>query len=294
MVCCFLAACQSESKTSEKEVLTMATNATFPPYEFYEGDKIVGIDAEIAEAIAGKLDMTLDIQDTEFGSIIAGVQSGKYDMGMAGMTVTEERLQSVNFSTSYATGIQSVIVKEGSDIASIDDIEGHKVGVQQDTTGHIYAADTPENGGYGEDAVIPYKTGAEAVQALVTDKVQCVIIDNEPAKSFVAANEGLKILDATWVEEEYAIAIAKENTDLLEKINGALRELTADGTIPAIIEKYIPTETEEVAEEVVEEAAEEVAEEVAEEAAEEVAEEVAEEATEEVVAEETAEEVVAE
>lgn len=293
MVCFAFAAC---GEKKDDNVLTMATEATFPPYEYMEGDKFVGIDVEIAGAVAEKLGMELEIVTVDFGAIIGGVQTGKYDMGMAGMTVTEERKQNVNFSDTYAMGVQVVIVREDGPVQSLDDMaaEGILVGVQQDTTGHIYAADTPENGGYGEDAVIPYKTGAEAVQALVTDKVQCVIIDNEPAKSFVAANEGLKILDATWVEEEYAIAIAKENTDLLEKINGALRELTADGTIPAIIEKYIPTETEEVAEEVVEEVAEEAAEEAAEEVAEEVAEEAAEEATEEVVAEETAEEVVAE
>ncbi len=222
----------------------MATNAAFPPYEYKEGDTFLGIDVEIADAIAKELGMTLEIADVEFGSIVGGVQTGKYDMGMAGMTVTEERKQSVNFSNTYAKGIQVVIVKEDGAVQSIDDMEaeGVKIGVQQDTTGHIYASDTPENGGYGEDAVIPYKTGADAVQALITDKVQCVIIDNEPAKAFVAANEGLKILDATWVEEDYAIAIAKENEELLTKINDALVKLTDDGTIPAIIEKYIPAE----------------------------------------------------
>ena len=175
-------ACSGDDNT-----LTMATNASFPPYEYYDGEKVVGIDAEIAQKIAEKLGMTLEIVDTEFGSIIGGVQSGKYDIGMAGMTVTDERLESVNFSTSYATGIQVVIVKKGGEVASIDDLEkdGIKIGVQQDTTGHIYASDTPENGGYGEDAVISYKTGNDAVQALISGKVQAVIIDNEPAKSFV-------------------------------------------------------------------------------------------------------------
>ena len=233
------------SDTTEKATLVMATNAAFPPYEFKEGDSFAGIDVEIAGKIAEKLGMTLEIKDVEFGSIVGGVQTGKFDIGMAGMTVTDERLKSVNFSDSYATGIQVVIVKADSAIKSLDDLKGDgsmKFGVQQDTTGDIYASDTVENGGYGKDNVVRYKTGADAVQALKTGKVDAVIIDNEPAKSFVSANEGLSILDGSWVEENYAIAIAKENTELLEKVNNALKELTADGTVKSIIDKYIPAE----------------------------------------------------
>ena len=241
MLTCF-AGCSTEDNK-----LVMATNANFPPYEYKEGDEFAGIDIEIAGKIAEKLGLELEIADVEFGSIIGGVQSGKYNIGMAGMTVTDERKQSVNFSDTYATGIQSVIVKEGSDVKTVDDITamveaGGKIGVQQDTTGDIYASDTVENGGYGEDNVIRYKNGADAVQALVTGKVGCVIIDNEPAKSFVAANEGLKILDTEFAVEDYAIAIAKENTELLDEINKALSELKADGTIDEIVKKYIPAE----------------------------------------------------
>jgi len=232
MVCC-LAGCGNKNDN----VLTMATNATFPPYEFYEGETIVGIDAEIAAKIAEKLGMTLEIQDTEFGSIIAGVQTGKYDIGMAGMTVTEERLQSVNFSTTYATGVQAIVVPEGSDIKSVDDLEGHKIGVQQDTTGHIYASDD-----YGDENVTPFNKGTDAVAALVSGKVDCVIIDNEPAKSYVSANTGLTILDTEYVTEDYAVCVAKENTELLDKINTALDELIADGTVKSIIDKYISAE----------------------------------------------------
>ncbi|MDO4744759.1 MAG: ABC transporter substrate-binding protein [Clostridia bacterium] len=224
-------------KPAEVEKLTMATNATFPPYEFYEGEKIVGIDAEIADAIAKKIGMELEIVDTEFGSIITGVQSGKYDIGMAGMTVTEERKLSVNFTDTYATGIQSIIVKTGSEIKTIEDLAGKKIGVQQDTTGHIYAADE-----YGDEMVIPFNKGTDAVAALVSGKVDCVIIDNQPAISFVAANEGLSILDTEYAVEDYAICIAKENTELLEKVNGALKELIADGTVKTIIDKYISAE----------------------------------------------------
>ncbi len=236
---------QFTSMTATEGVLVMATNAAFPPYEFVEGGAFAGIDVEIAGKIAEKLGMTLEIKDVEFGSIIGGVQTGKFDMGMAGMTVTDERLESVNFSTTYATGIQVVIVAEDSAIKSLDDLKGDgsmKFGVQQDTTGDIYASDTAENGGYGADNVIRYKTGADAVQALKSGKVDAVIIDNEPAKSFVAANDGLKILDAEWAVEDYAICIAKENTKLLNAVNKALAELKADGTIDAIVAKYIPAE----------------------------------------------------
>ena len=203
----------------------------------YEGEKIVGIDAEIAALIAEKLDMELEIVDVAFDSIIPGVQSGKYDMGMAGLTVDEKRLEKVNFSTSYATGIQAIIVKEGSDIKTVDDLAGKKIGVQTSTTGDIYAT-----GDYGEEAITRYDNGAVAVQALIADKVDCVIIDNEPAKSYVKANEGLKVLDTEYTVEDYAICFAKEDTELKDKVDGALKELIADGSVKEVIEKYIPAE----------------------------------------------------
>lgn len=260
-LCVSVASCNKDDN-----VLVMATNAAFPPYEYVEGGKFVGIDVEIATAIAEKLGMELQIEDVEFGSIIGGVVEGKYDMGMAGMTVTDERLKSVNFSETYATGVQVIIVKDGSSIASLDDIfefnaDGDpvalknpdlKVAVQQDTTGDIYSSsdisgwgfcDVEEDGTVTTDRVVRYKTGAEAIEALKTDKVDMVIIDNEPAKSYVAANEGIHILegDNEYAIEDYAICIAKENTELLEKINNALKELKADGTIDRIVAKYIKT-----------------------------------------------------
>ncbi len=239
MVVTCLAGCGAKKDDSK---LVMATNAAFPPYEYMEGDEFKGIDIELAEKLAEKLGKELVIENVEFGSIVTGVQTGKYDVGIAGMTVTDERKEKVNFSESYATGIQVVIVKEDSAIKTLDDLGGADVmiGVQQDTTGHIYAADTVENGGYGEDHVNAYLSGADAVNALVSDKVDAVIIDNEPAKSFVAANKGLKILDAEWAVEDYAIAINKEDTKLLEDINKAIAEMKADGTLKSIIETYIP------------------------------------------------------
>lgn len=224
----------SAAAPTQVTTLSMATNAAFPPYEFMEGNEYAGIDIEIAQAIADSMGAELVINDVEFGSIIGGVQSGKYDMGIAGMTVTDERLQSVNFSDTYATGIQVIIVKEGSAIASVDDLANAMIGVQMDTTGDIYCCDD-----FGDDHVTEFKTGADAVQALITDKVDCVVIDNEPAKSFVAANEGLKILETEYTVEDYAICVAKENTDLLNKINAALQDLKASGKLDEIISKYI-------------------------------------------------------
>ena len=222
----------------EVKVLTMGTNAAFPPYEFVdENNKVAGIDAEIAAAVAEKLGMELEIKDMAFDSLITAVSSGSIDVVLAGMTVTPEREESVNFSDSYATGIQVVIVKEDSPIATIDDLADKKIGVQTGTTGDIYCA-----GDYGEDAVARYDNGALAVAALQNGQVDCVVIDNEPAKAFVAANEGLKILDTEYITENYAAAIAKENTELLEKFNAALAELKAEGKLDEIIAKYIKAE----------------------------------------------------
>ena len=233
---------------AEKPELHMGTNANFPPYEYHEYvddvDTIVGIDAEIAQAVCDYLGYTLVIDDMEFGAIITAVQTGKIDFGMAGMTVTDERKESVNFSDTYATGIQVIIVKEGSAITTADDLfaEGanYIIGVQESTTGDLYCTWDIEDEGLG--TVDRYKNGADAVQALLTGKVDCVVIDNEPAKAFVGANEGLLILETASAVEAYAIASAKENAELLEKVNGALAALTEDGTIPAIIAKYIPAE----------------------------------------------------
>ncbi len=236
--------------------LVMATNAAFPPYEYKEGDGFAGIDVEIAQLIAEKLGMELVIEDVEFGSIVTGVQSGKYDIGMAGLTITDERLTQVNFSTSYATAVQVMIVKNDSPITSIDDcfnydadgnpvslkIENIKIGVQENTTGDIYSSDEVAKWGFGESNVTRYKTGPDAVAALIKGDIDVVIIDNEPAKSFVAANEGIKILETEYAFENYAIAIAKEDEQLLADVNKALAELTESGEVANIINKYIPAE----------------------------------------------------
>ena len=226
------------SAETEKPVLKMGTNAYFQPYEFYDGEKIVGIDAEIAAAIAEKLGMTLEIVDMEFDSILTAVNEGSVDFGMAGMTITEDRLLEVDFSISYANGVQAIIVPEGSAITSVDDLyaEGasYKVGVQLGTTGDIYATDD-----FGSENVTTFSNGNEAILALIGGSVDCVIIDNEPAKALVASNTGLKILETEYANEDYAICVKKGNSDLLAKIDAAIMELTEDGTIDAIVAKYI-------------------------------------------------------
>ena len=218
--------------------LVMATNAEFPPYEYHDGDAIVGIDAEIAKAIADELGMELEIEDIAFDSIIPEIVSGKADMGLAGMTVTEDRMQSVDFSDTYAKASQKIIVTEDSEIASPDDLKGVIVGVQLGTTGDIYVSDLEADG----TTVERYSKGFEAVQALSQGKIDAVVIDGEPAKTFVAETEGLKILEESFTDEEYAIAVKKGNTELLEKINGALKTLKDNGTLDEIVAKYIKAE----------------------------------------------------
>ena len=227
----------AQVKTVKEGVLTMATNATFPPYEYYEGNEIIGIDVDIADAIAKKLGLELKIEDMEFNSIIIAVTQGKADIGLAGMTVMEERLDEVNFSDSYATGIQAIIVAKDSDIQGVDDLKGKKIGVQLMTTGDIYATDD-----FGKENVEAYNKGADAVMALKQGKVDAVIIDNQPALAFVRETEGLKVLDTQYKVEDYAAALSKDNEGLLTAVNGALAELEQDGTLQSIIEKYIVTE----------------------------------------------------
>ena len=228
--------------TVEAGKLIMSTNAAFPPYEMVADDgSFEGIDVEIAGAIAEKLGLELVVDDMDFDAALLAVQEGKSDIVMAGVSVTEDRLLVMNCSDSYATGVQVVIVKEGSDV-TMDNLGEMMIGCQRGTTGYIYASSSPEDGGYGEDHVTVFDNGASAVQALMNGQVDCVIIDSAPAAEFVAANPGLTLLDGNWVEEAYAIGLNKADTALLEAINSALAELTADGTVQSIIDKYISAE----------------------------------------------------
>ena len=218
--------------------LIMVTNAEFPPYEYHEGGDIVGIDADIARAIADELGMELEIEDIAFDSIIPELTSGKADFAMAGMTVSEARKQSVDFSNTYAKASQKVIVKSDSDIATPDDLKGKIVGVQLGTTGDLYVSDLEVDG----TTVERYNKGFEAVQALSQGKIDAVVIDGEPAKVFVEQTEGLKILDESFTDEEYAVAVKKGNAELLDKINGALKKLDESGKLDEIVAKYIKAE----------------------------------------------------
>lgn len=237
-----LAACGGKTGlTVEEGKLHMSTNAEFPPYEMVTNDGgFEGIDVEIAGLIAEKLGLELVVDDMGFTAALEAVQNGKSDIAMAGITVNEERLANMDFTSSYATGIQVVIVPEDSPIASVDDLaDAELIGTQEGTTGYIYCSDTVENGGYGEEHVVAYETGAVAIQALLTGKVDCVVIDNQPAQEYVKANPGLKILDTEFAVEDYAIAVKKGSGELLEQVNQALQELIADGSVQAVVDKYI-------------------------------------------------------
>ena len=228
----------AELSTVEPGKLIMSTNAAFPPYEMTtDSGEFEGIDIETAQAIADKLGLELQIDDMDFDAALLAVQQGKSDMVMAGVTVTDERQNVMDFTDSYATGIQSIIVKEDSDIASVDDLAGKKIGTQRGTTGYLYCSDD-----FGDENVVAYDDGLTAVQMLNNGQVDCVVIDNAPAKEFIAANPGLKLLDTAYVEESYAIGIGKGNTELKDAINTALEELKADGTLQAIVDKYITAE----------------------------------------------------
>ena len=239
---CGSSAADNQLGLVESGKLIMSTNAAFPPYEMTtDAGGFEGIDVEIAEAIAQKLGLELVIDDMDFDSALLAVQQGKSDIVMAGVSVTDDRKLVMDFSESYATGIQVVIVKEGSDV-TMDNLGEKMIGCQRGTTGYIYASDTPENGGYGEDHVTAFDNGASAVKALVNGQVDCVIIDSAPANEYVKANPGLTLLEGNWVEEDYAIGMNKGNTALKEAVNQALEELTADGTVQSIIDKYITAE----------------------------------------------------
>ena len=242
------AAATDSTDTADGGVLRMGTNATFPPYEFTdENGEVAGIDAEIAAAVAEKLGMELDITDMAFESLIPALQAGTIDIVLAGMTVDPERADQVNFTDSYATGVQAVIVPENSDIAPVEqedgslavDLTGKTIGVQTGTTGDLYCTDD-----YGQENVKQFDNGPLAVAALVNGQIDCVVIDQEPAKNYVAANEGLKILDTAYANEDYAAAISKDNTELLEQVNAAMQELKDDGTLQSIIDKYITADGE--------------------------------------------------
>ena len=225
--------------TVEHGKLIMSTNAQFPPYEMTDDNGgFLGIDVEIAQTIAYELGLELVIEDMDFDAALLSVQNGKSDIVMAGVSVTDDRLAVMDFTQSYATGVQVVIVRDGSDV-TMENLGEKIIGTQRGTTGYLYASSSPEEGGYGEDHVVAYDTGATAVQALLNGQVDCVIIDNAPAQNYVNNNPGLYILEGDWVNEDYAIGVAKGNGELLDAINGVLDQMRAENVIQEIIDSYI-------------------------------------------------------
>ncbi len=245
-----------EFTTIEEGKLIMSTNAQFPPYEMvadegkgFAGMDFTGIDVEIAWYLAQAVGLELVIDDMEFPSALIAVQDNKSDMMLAGLTYNEERDEVMDFSTSYATGVQVVIVPEDSEIESVDDLaNAEMIGTQSGTTGYIYCSDTPENGGYGEDHVTAYDNGATAVQALLNGQIDAVVIDDGPAKEYVAANPGLKILDTAYVTEDYCLAVDQDNTDLLEALNTVIETMIDEGLVAEIVSHYVSADEAEAAE----------------------------------------------
>lgn len=223
--------------TSNDDTIHVATNAYFKPYEYYDGDEIKGIDIDIVTEIGRRLNKEIIIDDMDFDVILPAVTSGKCEMAAAAMTVTDERKHIVNFTDSYTTSVQKIIVHKDSDINNIDDLVNKQIGVQAGTTGCLYAKDD-----FGQSNVQEYNKLYELVKALNNNKIDAIIIDEEPAKSALNDNNNIKILDTSYAEEEYAIAIAKDNTELYQMINVTLQEMKNDGTIDNIISKYITAE----------------------------------------------------
>lgn len=230
-----LSGCSSTaSDTTEKKVIKMGTNAAFPPFEYYEENKIVGFDVELAEMIADKLGMELVVEDMEFNTLLGAVSNNMIDFVGAGMTVDEERAKQVDFSQGYFNSKQMVIVQSSNDeIVDTDGLNGKKIGVQLGTTSDKFAEL------YIEDAEITrFDKAALAVADLKNGKVDAVIVDAEPAKELTKGQDDLKVLESPFVEEEYALAVKKGNTDLLEKINTALDEIKASGEYDKLYSKY--------------------------------------------------------
>lgn len=212
--------------------LVMVTEATFPPYEFREGGKIVGIDVDLMKAVAKKTGRELVVEDMSFDSVIAAVQAGKADVAASGITVTDERKRQVGFSHPYVTAQQVVIVPKDSEIRGSADLKGKRIGVQHGTTGDLYVTKNirePER----------FPNGSLAVAALDAGKLDAVVLDGEPSKVHVALHENLVILDEPLTTEEYAIAVNRKNTALLEEINAVIDELRENGGLERIKAKYV-------------------------------------------------------
>ncbi|MBE7013948.1 MAG: transporter substrate-binding domain-containing protein [Ruminococcaceae bacterium] len=217
---------------SETDKLTMATNAEFPPFEYIENGEIVGADVDIAKAIAEKLGKELEITNIDFDAALTGAATGKYDMAVAGITANDERRENMNFSVDYYTASQAIIVKADSTIAVSKDLEGKTISCQEGTTGEQFLLDN-------NYAIQSFKTGAEAITALTSGKVDAVVIDDAVARALSKEQNGAtKVLDEALTQEAYAIALKKGNDELTKEIDGALEALKAEGKLAEIFEKY--------------------------------------------------------
>ena len=221
-------------KKNDDNKIIMVTNAEFPPYEYKDKNDFKGIDIEIANLIAEKMGKELEILDVEFDSIIPAIVSNKADIALAALTVTEDRKENVNFSDSYFETSQNILVRYGSDISKVSDLKGKKIGVQ---TGNI--ADINYTEEFGEENIERFNKHVDAVEALKNKKIDAVVLDNEPAKFFASENDAIVMLNNVCKGEEYAIAINKDNQDLLDEINNILAETKKSGELDEIIKKYI-------------------------------------------------------
>lgn len=229
-----LVACGGKKEgVTEKKVVYVGTNAEFAPFEFLEGDKVTGFDIELITEIAALEGFEIKIQNQAFDGLLPALQAKKIDLIIAGMTVTEERQKAVSFTDSYYTASQVIIVPEGNDtIKSYDDLKGKNVGVQIGTTGDTVISEIKEI------TNTKFNNGSEAVLALVAGKVEAVVIDNEPAKNFAAKNKGLKVVETEAAKEDYAIAIAKDNKELLDSVNKGLKTLKENGKYDELVAKW--------------------------------------------------------
>lgn len=212
-----------------KTKLVVATSPDFPPFESLEGGEVVGIEVDILNKIAEKMDMELDIQQMDFDSVIPGVQAGKFDVGMSGITVTDKRKENVDFSSVYFMAAQAIVVADGSSITGKADLEGKKVSVQTGTTAEEYCM----GNGY---EVLAFTANNDAAAALTAGKVDAWVVDNEVALA-MAPELGLTVLDEAMTSEPYAFALQK-GSDLLAPFNEALDALLSDGTIEQIFQQY--------------------------------------------------------
>lgn len=241
-------------KIKDKGKLVMYTNAAFPPFEYAEGSKVAGVDVDIAQAVADELGVKLEVKDVKFATIVGAIKSGKADIGAAGMTITKERKKSVDFSDPYAKSVQYMIVANDSSFETLDDLAGKTIGVQEGTTGDLICSDETgeikgDDGKKERDGILPgaevkrYANAIVAAQDLKNGRLDAVVIDKLPAESITEKNSEFKTFEVVYADgsktaEEYGIAVAKGNDDLVKVINDVIQKLNEEGKIDEFIIKH--------------------------------------------------------